>query len=402
MAEETAVAEIKKLGEGIEKVLGKAEAATATAKKAEDAVIEVKSLLSQLESSAKVISDWKADKEEADRKNQEALNSLIAETKAMREGNQRNAVKGISFGESFAELIKENYNDIKKTSRGQKLSIDMKAATSMTTTGDITGSPNITYVPKPALIPAQKVNFRDLVSTFQSQTGLINLFRETGVQGSIGQQLTEGTSKNQIEYQYTNVSFQANYIAGYVRVSKQMLNDLLFLQTYLPQQLLRDFYKVENATFLAALVAAATGSTTTSGGNTAEKLIDYITNIEGTNFGVNGIVIPPALWGSILKTKLPSTGTSYSVPGGFSINPATGNVEIAGVPIIKATWPSSGNALVGDWSMASIAAVDNLKVEFFEQDSDNVERNLITVRVEAREVLVIERPDAFVVATGLT
>ena len=66
-----------------------------------------------------------------------------------------------------------------------------------------------------------------------------------------------------------------------------------------------------------------------------------------------------------------------------------------------ANWVSGPNAnsldyaLVGDFENAAIAQVENLNVQFFEQDSDNVEKNLITCRVEALEVLVIERPEAF-------
>jgi len=54
--------------------------------------------------------------------------------------------------------------------------------------------------------------------------------------------------------------------------------------------------------------------------------------------------------------------------------------------------------LVGDWNMAKRVVVDDLKVEFFEQDSDNVQKNLVTCRIEAREVLAIDRLDAFVFA----
>jgi hypothetical protein len=61
----------------------------------------------------------------------------------------------------------------------------------------------------------------------------------------------------------------------------------------------------------------------------------------------------------------------------------------------------SGDAIIGDWSQAQVATVDGLKVEFFEQDSDNVQRNLITVRVECRCVFITGQPYAFTVATSL-
>ncbi len=45
--------------------------------------------------------------------------------------------------------------------------------------------------------------------------------------------------------------------------------------------------------------------------------------------------------------------------------------------------------------MAKKVVVDGLKVEFFEQDGDNVQRNVITARIEERNVLAFDRPDAF-------
>jgi len=71
---------------------------------------------------------------------------------------------------------------------------------------------------------------------------------------------------------------------------------------------------------------------------------------------------------------------------------------IAGIPVRPANWVATGKTLVGDWTQATIAVADTLKVEFFEQDQDNVIKNMITVRVEAREVLVVEQPSAFIFA----
>jgi hypothetical protein len=87
----------------------------------------------------------------------------------------------------------------------------------------------------------------------------------------------------------------------------------------------------------------------------------------------------------------------YSIPGGVTITP-DGNIAIAGIPIFKSSFIADDKVLVGDWNMAKRVVVDDLKVEFFEQDSDNIQKNLVTVRIEAREVLAIDRVDAFVFA----
>jgi hypothetical protein len=58
--------------------------------------------------------------------------------------------------------------------------------------------------------------------------------------------------------------------------------------------------------------------------------------------------------------------------------------------------------IVGDWNQAKKVVTDGLKVEFFEQDSDNVQRNLTTARVESRTVLAIDHPTAFIKMTFTT
>lgn len=407
--------QLEKINGNFEKSLQVAEEAKKQSGEIGSKQAEMLKELQELNSSAKKNEEWRKEYDEKAGKDREALNLLITEMKTIREGGFRPVGAGemIDFGTSFAKGIKENFDGIKSVTKGHAKSFGLengtglysKAASNMTTVGNLTGSPQITYIPQPILTPRQLVNFRDLVPSFQSETGLIAIFRENyngGVspeQGAFGQQLTQGALKEQVGYDFTNVQFTAQYMGGFVRISKQMLQDLLFLQTYLPQMLMRDYYKYENSVFYAAQVAAALG-THTAGGNAAETFINDIANLETANFAPNGIVVPPLIWGNLMKTRLPSTGTSYSIPGGIYINPRTGDAEIAGVPILKANWVTANTALIADWTQSQVATVDGLRVEFFEQDSDNVQRNLITVRVEARVVLVTGQPYAFTNATS--
>lgn len=298
------------------------------------------------------------------------------------------------FGDVFSESVAENISEIKKVGSAFKTRIELKDVGNMTVAANLTGSAVASYQTSPALVPAQKVNIRDLVPGVQSETGIYKLYRETGTEGSISIQSTPGVAKTQIDYDLTEATYTANYIAGYARIAKQMLQDLPFMQSALPAMLLRDFYKRENQVGFAAISGAATGSTTTSGSNEIEKLIDYVANLLDTDFAPTAITVNAALWASVLKTK----PNDYSIPGGVTID-AVGNVRILGIPLIPASWMPTGKAIVGDWSMAKLVSVDGLSVQFYEQDADNVTKNLVTVKVEAREVFAIDRLDAFTYAT---
>lgn len=405
--------ELEKINTNFEKAASKSEEAIAATKEMSGKQAEMLKQLAELNDTTKKGEEWRKEAEERSQKNQEATNQLITEVKTLREGGiQLMQGNGTDFNTSFSKALAGAKDNISRVNKANPFSMELpagttltKAAANMTTAGNLTGSPVISYIPTPVLLPRQQVNFRDLVPMVQTATGLITIFRENGgpdtspQEGALAQQLTQGALKEQIGYDFTNVQFTAYYIGGFVRIAKQMLQDLPFLQSYLPQMLLRDYYKRENAIFVAAQIAAALG-TNTAGGNDAETFINDIANLEQYNFSPNGIVTTPAVWAKIMKTGYPSTATSYSVPGGFTIA-ANGDVMIAGIPVIKASWMPSGDAIIADWTQSQIATVDGLKVEFFEQDSDNVQRNLITVRVEARVVLITGQPYAFTVATSL-
>lgn len=298
-----------------------------------------------------------------------------------------------SFQNAFGELIAKNFDAIKEVSLGNRVKLDVKAVGNMTVAGNLTGDAVRTYQPGVSMVPNRLLNFRNLIPSVSSATGIYTLYRETGSEGSISVQSTPGDAKTQIDYDLTAVTYTARYIAGYARVDKSMLQDLPFLQSALPEMLLRDFYKAEDAKFYADLSAAATGSTTTSATVDVEQIIDYVANLEGADFQVNGIVVNPKQWARLITTK----PADYSVPGGVTIT-ADGNIAIAGIPVFKSSFIADDKVLLGDWNMAKRVVVDDLKIEFFEQDSDNVQKNLVTVRIEAREVLAIDRPDAFVFA----
>lgn len=68
-----------------------------------------------------------------------------------------------------------------------------------------------------------------------------------------------------------------------------------------------------------------------------------------------------------------------------------------GVPIIETTAIGQGEFLVGDFARgAQIFDRKTASINFYDQDEDNAQKNLITVVVEERLALVIYRPNAFV------
>lgn len=299
------------------------------------------------------------------------------------------------FGSVFSKAIETEFEVIKSVSVGRSAKLNLKAVGTMTIANNLTGAGVITYQNTPALAPMPFINFRDLVPTVNSATGIYSLYRGSGTEGSISSQSTPGNAKTQIDFDYTQATYTAVYLSGFARVAKQMIQDLPYLQSALPFELLREFYLAENSKFYTDLTGVVTGSTTIpTVSNIAEALLQYIANLMNASYMPTGIVMNPKDWAEVLST---SKGTGYGVPGGITIG-TDGQIRIAGVPIYAAYWVPQHKVIVGDWTRAKRVVTDDLKIEFFEQDSDNVQRNLITARIESREVLAVDRLDAFIFA----
>lgn len=367
-------ASVKSATESVEKMKAANEAAIADVK---TQVAEVKAAVVTMDEAAK--------------KNQAALDQMIAE-KAAKTVNNKNKSFGDAFSEQMAEAFDAKQAEIKEFQKNKnaKLTIDLKAVGTMTLGNNLSGDGVATYNQRQGLVPAQKINMRDLIPTAVSPTGLYVTYRETGTEGSIGIQ-TEGSAKSQIDYDLTEVKVVSDYIAGFARFSKQMMFQLPFLQNTLQRMLLRDFYKKENSTFFSAVSSAATGSTTTSASVDAEQLVDWIANQLDANFEASFALVSYAQWADLLKTK----PADYSVPGGFVID-ANGNVRIAGVPVIGASWVTNDKALIIDANYLERVETEGLRVEFSYEDSDNFQKNLVTARVECFEDINIMRTDAII------
>lgn len=313
-------------------------------------------------------------------------------------GKKRNGQEPpASFATKFAEFLEDNEAKIKDVSSGGGKftgKMEAKSAGVMTAAANLTGSVVTTYQPGMAMLPFPKVNFTDLVQTVNSATGSYTIYSQNGEgEGTIASPTNPGDAKNLNDFDITGTVYTAKYIAGYVRIAKEMLQDLPFLQSYLPSMLMRKFLKAESGILQTQLIAAATTYTSATGIPFIGQIINAIGQLEANDFTATAIVISPADWATMLQYRASGSG-QYTYPGSLTIAP-NGVMLLNGVPVYKASFMTTGQFWVGDWDYAKKIVTDGLKVEFFEQDNDNVEKNLITVRIEAREVLGIDLGSAF-------
>lgn len=379
------VEEIKSAFEGIKSELNgqfdavKAENATA--------VEAVKSELEELKSQVAVVKDA-ADKLEA---------------KSNRKTMNENQVKG--FNATLAESIEKNADILGKLGAGEiknhAFVLDTKAVGNMTEAANLTGDIPRAYANQVYGLPSRKVHVRSLLPVGSISQGLFTFPLETGGEGAPAAQ-TQGSTKAQVDFDITMTNAPAQVIAGYVKISRQMLDDIPAMTSFLQQRLLEKYLVAEDAQLLSGNGTAPnlTGLTTVasafSGAATVdvEQLVQAIAQVESYNYTATGIMINPTDWANIVNTK--PTNAAYSLPGSTVVT-TNGQLSIAGIPVYTSTAIAADKFLVGDWSMgAQIMQRDGISVRFSEFDGNNFVENMITVRVEARIAFPIYYAGAFV------
>jgi hypothetical protein len=298
----------------------------------------------------------------------------------------------VSFEEAFSEALDKNFDAIQNVKAGSPFKMELKVPGNMTLGTSLDPNGNLSgvasYSARQALLPSQRVNMRELISTAISPTGLYVQYRETSAVQPMGVQ-TEGAAKTQVQYDFTEVRIVQDYIAGFARFSKQMAKQLPYMQTTLPRLLTRDFYKTENALFYADVTAQATGDNTTTGTNPVEIIMDLIANQQAANFNASYVIVSPATLALINRTLL----TNGYYPGAAGISSvASGAVVIAGTPVVSASWATNSSYLVIDMDYIERVETEAVNITFAMEDADNFTKNLITARIECQEELNLMLP----------
>ncbi|KFN39030.1 MAG: hypothetical protein JU82_08840 [Sulfuricurvum sp. MLSB] len=317
------------------------------------------------------------------------IDALVAEAKAKQ---TKTEVK--SFSNEFSKSIQEKHADLQLVSKGRSVAFEMKDLTintNNTLTGGLANENGGAVIRQgdAVILPTPLVNFANLVATVTGSEDTIRIWREAATANAIAS-VTKGDAKPEQDFDIPPVVFTASYRAGLYRFHKSMMRNLPWMQSRLPQMLRRNYFKSENASFYGALKAAASVYTGTGVGVVA--LVEAIAQLEAADFAVNGIVLNPTDWANISVTR--DDNNQFSLPN--TVTFVNGQLTVNGIPVYKATFVTAGEFIVGDWTQAYKYVTDGLKVEFFEQDVDNVQYNAITTRVEESNVLVIEQPLAFV------
>lgn len=330
--------------------------------------------------------------------------------------NESGEIKGakvVSFQDSFAKAIEEGKETLQAIANGkadQKTgrpggSIELK---DMSFSNFGTGAYEAISTETRSGVyqsPFNPVWLRNIVPSGTTNSEVIQYLRENGGSGSAAVwdgRAVELANKPEVQFDFSLVSENVEWIAAITRLPRQMLMDAAFLNTYIPNQLLygrRGLLVAENALIYNALTDAA-NSTAYDGAltNPVEVIYDAaLGQIRDNYFAATHILMNNRDVVNLIALNKASGSGEYDLPPGLSavIN---GQLTIGGIPVVGLPQIPQGEFVVFDARATQFVSRMSPEVRFFEEDRDNVPKNLITIRAEERAAFLVF--DSLAVITG--
>lgn len=363
-----------------------------------EAIAEVqKAVLEKSESSLKAanerLEEVIADKDELTRR--------IGELEKSRNADRESQT--VSFNDAIAQALKENAGAIKGFRRGEKCTFELKAVGDMSPSNfSGTSYSNITTEFRQGVLPlpTERIWMSDVLPGGTTNSGTIWYPRHTGGEGGAAP-WTYGSgeagatvAKPQVDFDFDAVSTPVQWIAGYAKVPRQMLDDVAWLESFLRQHMLLSLKKAENNQIINGsgvspqLTGINTIATSYDGSYTVavERIVDAAYGQVNEAFGsANLAILHPRDAVAIALNKATGSG-EYDLPPG-TIGYVNGQLTIAGLTVVQTTEIDKGNFIVGDRNASQFVSRLTPELRMFESNEDDAKKNLVMFRIEERAAL---------------
>lgn len=330
------------------------------------------------------------------------------EQKLARDPGQ-NASARKSIGQQVTDGHEADIASLGKRGKGS-LSFPVKAIISALTT-DANGSAGDLIVPQrqPGILglPQRRMTIRDLLTPGNTGSNAIQYVKETGFTNNAATvSETAGSTKPQSEIKFDLMTTAVTTIAHFVLATKQILDDVPQLQSYIDGRLRYGLMYVEesqllngsgtgtdlNGIYTQASAYAAPISPSAAYNLTKIDIIRLaILQAFLAEYPANGIVLHPSDWADIELTKTGDGAYLFANPQG-GVDP-----RLWRLPVVETQAMTVDRFLVGAFQLgAQLFDREEANVELSTEDSDNFRKNLVTIRAEERLALAVYRPEAFV------
>lgn len=321
--------------------------------------------------------------------------------------------KAKTFNDNLADAIEGAADMLKGLANGKGSfdeTIELKDVGDMSITANFPGAnPWIQDASQRMIVkPYNRVWLADLLPQGTTTSNSIIYPKENGGEGGAAVWTDQTANKAQMDFDLTSQTAFVKWIAGYVIVYREMLDDIPWLTSYLRSKMLISLKTAENG-----FVLNGTADT-----NPVDGLLDVATAYDGLMDGAIDRIID-ASYGQIpedtfdfyrgnltilnprdlVRIGLNKAGGSgeYDLPLG-SVSYANGNLNIAGLETVATTGQTMGTFLSLDREATSFIRRLQPEIRVFE-DATLAKKNQVMFRIEERATLVVFNDDAIVSGT---
>jgi len=259
--------------------------------------------------------------------------------------------------------------------------------------------------------PSRSVHIRSLIPLGSTDGQTIRFPKESAY--SDGAAATAETAAfGQSDFNLTATTVNVEKIGTYMRITGEMLDDIKQLTSYLSARVPAKVLSVEDNEILngdgsspnldglftdGAAFAAGGFALAIESANEFDVLTVALNQLALSNYQADTILLNPTDLHKMILLK--STANEYLRNQIFSGLQPT----INGIPVTLNTAVTAGKFLVGNLRQATQLWIrENLAVEFSREDSDNFQKNFVTVRAMERVALTNYLPNAIVQGTFST
>lgn len=306
-----------------------------------------------------------------------------------------------SFNEILSETIHDNAAKIQNFKNGSpELRMEMKAVGDMSiavnfpTAGTFSQDVRSNLIPK----PFNRVWLGDILPGGTSKGSSILYPKENGGEGGAAVWTDKTQDKAQMDFDLTGQTAYFKWIAGYVIIEREMLDDIDFLNSYLQMKMLISLKIAENSFILNGTsdtnpvdgfndVATAYNGAFTK---PVDRIIDAAWGqlVEDTFdfYNPTNLILTPRNSVQIGLNKADGSG-EYDLPNG-SVAFAAGKLGLADLELVRTTDVGSGNFIAFDKNATAFVKKLQPELRMFE-DAALAKKNKIMFRVEERATLAI-------------
>ena len=369
------------------------------------ATMPTKSDLDGLKSDVEALKTLEAKSQEIEK----AIARFEGKMEAMSEKGFKTERKPRSMGEAISQAYVANIDKIKETAeKGGMMTLETKALFDTTIDGDYTGNIALsTLEAGVSTIARPIIKIRDIVNMGTTASKFVTYISQS-VQ-TVSEWVDEAGIKISGQPSYEEISEEVKKIAGTVKISKEMLADLAFVQSEINRDLMASIdQSIEDALLNGAvggingiLTNAVTFSAGTFAGtvvtpNISDVIRVAIAQIQNANFEPTHVVLNPE---DVAAMQLTKTATGeYTYPMFLmDVN------RVANLIVVSTTNMTAGTFLVGDFTKSNVRMREAMNVQVG-YVNDDFQRNMVTILAEARLVQYVKANDypAFVDGTIAT